>query len=274
MKKIFTLLLILFFTKNLQAQFALASYQAVNTKLYSPVDGSIEFSPIYTNGTPTNNQYLSIPASINYAFNGDFTVECWVNFKNVSGVFQSFLGQYISGLPWVLQMNGNQLRLVGHFGGNYTEINSSLLTINTWYHIALVRSGTDLKIYVNGVNNGSATITSTVGDANNIVTIGSGTSGGNDRSNGFISNVRFVKGVAVYISDFTPPTSRLTSIQSANVNGNPSAAITTGQTSLLLNTTNDAKYLKDNSSNGVTVVNYNGVSTTDGLATSSSQKPF
>jgi hypothetical protein len=257
MKKIITLLFILFFAKNVQAQFALPSYQAVNTKLYSPIDGSIEFTPIYV--APTNNQYLSIPASSNYEFTGDFTVECWVNFKNVSGVFQSFLGQYTSSLPWILQMNGNQLRLVGHFGGSYTEVNSSTLSENTWYHIALVRSGTSVKIYVNGVNNGSATITSTVGNANNIVTIGSGTSGGNDRTNGFISNVRFVKGTAVYTSNFTPPASRLTAVAG---------------TTLLLNTTYDAKYLKDNSTNGVTVTNYNGVSTTTGLAISSSLKPF
>ncbi len=260
MKKIVTILLILFSAKNLQAQFAIASYQAVNTKVYSPIDGSMEFTPTYDNsGTPTNNQYLSIPASSNYEFTGDFTVECWVNFKNVSGVFQSFLGQYTSSLPWILQMNGNQLRLVGHFGGSYTEVNSSTLSENTWYHIALVRSGTSVKIYVNGVNNGSATITSTVGNANNIVTIGSGTSGGNDRTNGFISNVRFVKGVAVYISNFTPPTSRLTAIAG---------------TTLLLNTTYDAKSLKDNSSNGAIVTNYNDVSTTTGLATSSPLNPF
>ena len=263
MKKLITLLLILLIVKNLQAQFALASYQAVNTKLYTPVDGSMEFSPTYTSGTPTNNQYLSIPASSNYEFDGDFTVECWVNFKNVASVYQSFLGQYITGLPWAFQlMTNGQLRLVGTFGGVYKEVNSSILSVNTWYHIALVRSGTGtncLKIYVNGVNNGSATITSKVGDGTKINTIGSGDAAGNDRFNGFISNVRYVKGTAVYTSNFTPPTSRLTAIVG---------------TSLLLNTTYDAKYLKDNSINGVTVTNYNGASTTTGLATSSPLNPF
>lgn len=263
MKKIVTLLLVLIFAINLQAQFALASYQAVNTKLYSPVDGSIEFSPTYTSGTPTNNQYLSIPASSNYEFDGDFTVECWVNFKNVASVYQSFLGQYTSGLPWALQlMTNGQLRLVGTFGGTYREVNSSTLSANTWYHIALVRNGTGtncVKIYVNGVNNGSITITSKVGDGTKINTVGSGDAAGNDRFNGLISNIRYVKGTAVYTTNFAPPTSRLTAI--------------TG-TSLLLNTTYDAKDLKDNSTNGVTVTNYNGVSTTTGIATSSSLNPF
>ncbi len=257
MKKIVTLLLVLIFAKNLHAQFALASYQAVNTKVYSPTDGSMEFSPTYTSGTPTNNQYFSIPASNNYAFTGDFTVECWVNLKNVTGVYQSFLGQYTSGTPWLLQVQpGGRLRLTGAYGA---DISSSLLSINTWYHIALVRSGTSVKIYVNGVNNGSATITSTFGDATKITTIGAGDAPGNDRFNGFISNVRIVKGTAVYTSNFTPPTSRLTAIAG---------------TTLLLNTTYDAKSLKDNSSNGATVTNYNGVSTTTGLATSSPLNPF
>ena len=276
MKKIIPLLLVLFLTNTLKAQFALASYQALNSKVYNAVDGSIEFSPTYTSGNPTNNQYFSLPASNNYAFTGDFTVECWVNFKNVSGQYQSFLGQYLgSGAPWIFQMQSNGvLRVVGTFSiERYVEIYSSTLSINTWYHLALVRSGTSVKIYVNGVNNGSATITSPIGDPLQMYTIGGG-SGGGDRFNGFISNVRIVNGTAVYTSNFIPPTSRLTAIQSANINGNPSAAITAGQTSLLLNTTYDAKYLKDNSSNGAAVTNYNGASTTTGLATSSPLNPF
>ena len=260
MKKIITLLLILCCTKNMQAQFALASYQALNTKVYNAVDGSMEFTPTGTAGTPTNSQYLSIPASSNYQFTGDFTVECWVNFKNVSGAYQAFLGQYTSGTPWLLQvMTNGQLRLTGAYG---SDVLSSTLAINTWYHIALVRSGTGancLKIYVNGVNNGSATITSTIGDATKINTIGAGDAAGNDRFNGFISNVRFVKGTAVYTGNFTPPSSRLTAIPGTN---------------LLLNTTNDAKYLKDNSANGAILTSYDGANTNSGLTTSSPLNPF
>jgi hypothetical protein len=263
MKKIQLFIFTIIFLNISYAQVPLPSYQAFNTKLYTPVDGSMEFSPTYTNGSPTNKQYLSIPASSNYEFTGDFTVECWVNFKNVSGVYQSFLGQYTNGLPWVFQLlTDGQLRLVGHFGGNYTEVYSSTLSPNIWYHIALVRSGTGancLKIYVNGVNNGSATITSKVGDGTKINTIGAGDAAGNDRFNGFISNVRYVKGTAVYTSNFTTPTSRLAAIVG---------------TSLLLNTTYDAKYLKDNSTNNITVTSKNGASTTIGLATSSSLSPL
>jgi len=263
MRKIFLIFYILIFVNHLKAQITLSSYHALNTTVYNAVDGSMEFTPTGTNASPTNNQYLSIPASSNFEFTGDFTVECWVNFKNVSGVYQSFLGQYTSGTPWLLQlMTNGQLRLVGRFGGTYTEVNSSTLSANKWYHIAVVRSGTAancLKIYVNGVNNGSATITSTFGDRTKINTIGAGDASGNDRFNGLISNVRFVKGTAMYTSNFTPPTSRFSAVAG---------------TTLLLNTTYDAKYLKDNSSSGAIVTNYNGASTITGLATSSPLNPF
>jgi hypothetical protein len=259
MKKIIILLFILICAVKLQAQFAIPSYQAINTSVYNPIDGSMEFTPTYTSGTPNNNQYLSIPPSSNFEFAGDFTVECWVNFKNVSGVYQSFLGQYTSGTPWLLQLMSNkQLRLTGAYGA---DVLSSTLEINTWYHIALVRSGSSFKIYVNGVNNGSTTIAigTKIGDGTKINTIGAGDAAGNDRFNGFISNVRFVKGTAVYSSNFTPPTARLTAIPG---------------TTLLLNTTNDAKYLKDNSLNNATVTSYNSASTTAGLAVSSPLNPF
>lgn len=108
MKKLKILLFILFLTNNLLAQITLASYQALNTTVYNAIDGSIEFTPTGTNNAPTNNQFLSIPSNSSYEFTGDFTVECWVNFKNISGVYQSFLGHYTGGTPWILQLQPNK----------------------------------------------------------------------------------------------------------------------------------------------------------------------
>jgi hypothetical protein len=85
--------------------------------------------------------------------------------------------------------------------------------------------------------------------------------------NGYISNFRIVKGVAVYTSAFTTPGGPLPSTQSANTYGNPSAAITGIQTSLLLNTTYGSNFLSDGSVYGATVTNV-------GTATSSTTSPF
>jgi hypothetical protein len=77
--------------------------------------------------------------------------------------------------------------------------------------------------------------------------------------NGYLSNLRIVKGTAVYTAPFTPATTNLTATQSANVNGNPSAAITGTQTSLLLNTYSSGYFLTDSSVNSFTVTNNGGV---------------
>jgi hypothetical protein len=71
MRKIFLIFYILIFVNHLKAQITLSSYHALNTTVYNAVDGSMEFSPTYTSGTPTNNQYLSISASSNFEFTGD-----------------------------------------------------------------------------------------------------------------------------------------------------------------------------------------------------------
>jgi len=90
-----------------------------------------------------------------------------------------------------------------------------------------------------------------------------GTQGG-IRITGYMSNMRVVIGLGVYTGAFTVPTSPLTVTQSAGTN---ISAITAGQTQLLLNTTNDANFLKDSSTNNITMVNNNGV-------TSSALNPF
>ena len=249
MKRFITIILLITSITKLNAQVSLPSYQAFHTSGSSGAGpaGSLEFVPTGSGSSPTNNQFVSVPASSNFEFTGDFTVECWVNFNNVSGVFQSFLGQYTSGVPWVLQLlPGGQLRLTGLYGG---DVNANTLSVNTWYHIAVVRNGPGancLKIYVNGVNVGQETITTPIGSATEDFTVGSGPQGddgGNDRMDGLISNVRVVKGVAVYTGNFTPPTAPLTAKQ---INGTNISAITSG-TVFLLNTSYNASFLKDNS---------------------------
>ena len=102
---------------------------------------------------------------------------------------------------------------------------------NTWYHIALVRSGSTLTMYINGtarsVTSGSATLSGTIGGTNGYV-IGKTTYGPNAPWSGYISNFRYAS-VAVYTGAFTPSTTPLKAAQSSGTN---IAAITT-QTNIL-----------------------------------------
>jgi uncharacterized repeat protein (TIGR02543 family) len=226
--------------------------------------GSISFVREGTGAAPTNNQYLNIPASSNYKFDGDFTIEAWVKFSTLDS-FQAFLGQYIGG-GWSLQMNSTGLRFSGNLGSSYKELNSNKVFVTgTWYHIAFVRNGTDLKnikIYVDGILTTDADLgvarNDALGNATQINTVGGGTAAGNDRFNGKISNIRYVKR-AIYTRNFVPSTSPLTAIS---------------DTVLLLNTTNDGNYLKDNSVNNVTITARNGASTTTGLPVADAEAPI
>jgi hypothetical protein len=101
--------------------------------------------------------------------------------------------------------------------------------LNAWSHVAVVRSGTTISIYLNGVSSASATVSQAIGTTG-AFSFGRQSDGSGYYYNGYFSNIRIVKGTAVYTGNFTPPTAPLTA---------------TTNTSLLLSCTNGLIY--DNS---------------------------
>jgi len=197
------------------------------------------FSPFSQTGwgnyfSGTSGQYLNTVANAAFNFGtSDFTVEAWVypgaaialpmpiveirtSASNATGFafFRYPSAQYLSVF--------SQGAVIGNSTNNLTQ--------NTWNHVALVRSGNTWTFYINGVSSGSFTWASAQSDgATTGPKIGGSTSAG-EVWVGYLSNVRIVKGVAVYTGNFTPPTSPLTATQSAGTN---ISAITGTQTSLL-----------------------------------------
>jgi hypothetical protein len=191
----------------------------------------------------------------------DFTWECWV-YPTSSLEYQAFLDSRENPLEggdttgYYFGTNINTLTPIVYTNGIVLEATGNI-TLNEWNHVALTRSGGTINIWINGVNRGS-----TANETN--LTFQRIFIGGDAISNGLnltgnLSNIRITKGVAVYTANFTKPTTNFTVTQSANVNGNPSAAITEGQTQLLLNTNLGTGFLTDTSTNNFTVVNNGGV---------------
>jgi hypothetical protein len=214
------------------------------------------------NGT---NQYLTVPSST--AFNmgsGDFTAECWVNTSTVSKSPQTFMTTGASTDSqgfWLGTFNRDVCFLASTNGGASWNINifQTILNANAWTHIAGVRSGNTFKLYVNGTAIPSTgTASGSLTNTNNQLVVGGQYQYSGAYYTGYLTNVRVVKGVAVYTSNFTPPTATLTATQSANTNGNPSAAITGTQSSVVLGMTSSGTFLTDSSTNGFTVTNNNG----------------
>jgi uncharacterized Zn-binding protein involved in type VI secretion len=176
------------------------------------------FSPYETNwGVYFDGSDDYVYAAANAAFDlpGDFTIECWANFSNLGGN-RLLIDTYIAGdnASYQLYWRTTGSSIVFYTPGDgviLQDPSSSTVVINKWYHIAVVRSGTTAKLYIDGQEKASATLTRDLTHGNDLALGIQKTSLTNDLT-GYISNVRIVKGTAVYTSNFTPSTSPLTAI--------------------------------------------------------------
>jgi len=94
-------------------------------------------------------------------------------------------------------------------GNSFTT--TQTLATRKWYHLAFVKSSSSLKIYIDGIESASSTLSvSPQSGAEIPFLIGKVTSGGD--FNGFISNINLVNGTALYTSNFTPPSAPISSV--------------------------------------------------------------
>jgi hypothetical protein len=86
-------------------------------------------------------------------------------------------------------------------------------TANVWYHLAVVRSGSTLKVFVDGVSKYTGTLSG--GISSNLITqnrIGVYSDGSNYSYVGFIDEIRVINGAAIYSDGYTLPTQEFESI--------------------------------------------------------------
>ena len=150
---------------------------------------------------------------------GDFTAECWVKWKtNPSGhqgIFQlssnsnGYEGQNHNDHPGV-GYTGSVWRIyAGGGSGTVSAATASPVVAGLWYHVAMVRASSVTKLYINGTE----VISKSDSHNYNGTYMGIGVKYGTSFAiNAYISNVRLVKGTAVYTSAFRPPTEPLTNI--------------------------------------------------------------
>ena len=173
-----------------------------------------------------NGDYLQIAE--NAAFNvsnQNFTIESWVNFSSVAGEkgIASYFATDIQSRGWVLRLsNANSpagLRFVisDNSGGNVVLQAAWTPVVGVWYHVAVVRNSTTLTAYVNGTSIGSTTISITAAAAVAPLQIGTAQTITSSDMNGYISNIRIIKGTALYTTTFTPPTAPLAPIANTSL---------------------------------------------------------
>jgi hypothetical protein len=184
------------FTDSSSNAFAITSFGNAQVSTTDPKYGT---GCLTLDGT---GDYLQTPANAAFQLGtGDFTVECWafVNSNNANdGLF--VFGSGGSAMPSLAVSGGNWWL---NLSTDVTQFNQGAVTTNAWQHIAITRSGTDVKLFINGTQLGATRTNSTNYTANQLF-IGYYFSS-SFAINARVDEFRVTKGVARYTANFTAP---------------------------------------------------------------------
>ncbi len=156
----------------------------------------------YFDGT---NSTITTDTSTDYKFGtGDLTVEFYARHTTLANY------QYYCDIGKDAVAKGIGFQAYNS-GSSYIGFNGSAkmnyvvpFTINTWNHIAISRSGTSLKAWVNGTQVATATDSTDIDNSTFTTTFGAQNASG-QYFNGLLDNIRISKGVARYTASFNPP---------------------------------------------------------------------
>jgi hypothetical protein len=174
-----------------------------------------------------------------------FTIEGWVfynSFPNAAGGC-IFTSNYSSGnVPFALSVSNGNVSYPGTASGTgyawfgvFTgsawqgiASSSAVINLSTWFHIAVSYDGTTTRLFVNGslVNSATSGITYQTSATTSGSKIGADWAAGNSL-NGYLSNVRFTNGAAIYRSNFTPPVLPLSATPETNLTPSTTASTIT-----------------------------------------------
>ena len=181
----------------------------------STAQSKVGGSSIYFDGS---GDYISTPSSSAFAFGtADFTIELWVRRTGTGSypyVFDCRSGGSEAVVPaiWLLHTDNYKPQ---YYVNSAARISSSVgLSVDTWYHIAIVRSSGTTTMYMDGSSVGSFSDSFSYIAAP--LRIGDYSNGGYGFT-GYVDDFRTTKGIARYTSSFTPPTTaHLTSAGDVN----------------------------------------------------------
>lgn len=178
---------------------------------------TVKKSVAYFDGS---GDYLSVPSNVSFQLGtGDFTIESFINLQSFIGTPVILDMRTTNGTTGgALQLSVTTAGLFQVYGGSSTSTllgRTSALVTNVWYHIAVTRQSNIVYIFLNGIQTNS--ISDSTNYALQTLWIGSLAGGGNNYVQGYISNLRIVKGIAIYTGNFIPPTESLTAISGTSL---------------------------------------------------------
>jgi hypothetical protein len=157
-----------------------------------------------------SGDYLTFPASSDTDFgSGDLTIEGWVRLNTVS--YQVIVNKYNAGsiadIGFGINSSTSLILSLNSTPGGIVRTVPTIL-VDTWYHFAVVKSGSNVMIFWNGTQAGDSATAASVTNGASYWSIGSESwNSPTGFLNGYLDEFRITKGLARYTSNFTPPTS-------------------------------------------------------------------
>jgi hypothetical protein len=190
-------------------------------------------------GNGSSGNYLETAKLSSFMFGtNNFTIEFWFYPTSVTqanhlvGNFNTNEGGITTNNDWYISLAStayvnfyfayNGTSFVSTFAGSHA------VSVNTWYHYALVRNGSVFTGYLNGQQDGTLTSSASLDNGTSTQYFNVGCSGVNQTTapfNGLMDDIRVTNGFARYTTNFTPPTS---AFPSPPVQQYPPASLTVG----------------------------------------------
>ena len=161
-----------------------------------------------------NSDYVTLADSDDFTLGtGDFTIETWIRLSavdarvGIGGQCNSAGAESASSFWWEVQADNTVKGWVHSGGSSYSATSTTTLLVNTWYHLAFVRYGNTITLYINGTADGTGDVTGiTVNNSDQVLAIGRFGAYDGFYFPGHIDDFRIIKGKALYTANFTAPT--------------------------------------------------------------------
>ena len=148
------------------------------------------------------------------SLDGDYTFELWFNASTIT-LDTQHPNMIIIGTTQLFVNSTSKFVSLYSSGADIVKSADNAIDENEWYHVAAVREGSgsnNTSLYLNGTRVAQATNTATLGASSGTGRIGSYSGTGGD-FDGHISNIRLVKGTALYSgASITVPAAPLTAV--------------------------------------------------------------
>lgn len=159
--------------------------------------------------------YIVVMDSGDWEFgSGDFCIELWF-YSTVASTNQWLISQFESSSgsdtnsAFFIFLNANVVLGQILTGGTtaYTVTGTTTVTQNAWHHVAMTRTGGNMRLFLDGNLEATTSVSTAVMNQSNLeINIGHRyVTSPSTHFTGYIDEIRITKGVARYTATFTPP---------------------------------------------------------------------